>query len=112
LILFALLDLSDVVVYCDEVIDFRVLDFNDVVVYCDEVIDFRERSKTKLCDTKPLLISVMKLFIVMKLVQYHATRNLYCFATFTYVYDTRVGKVIHDKKNVGTLVWYTLLNFS
>jgi hypothetical protein len=53
--LFALLDFCDVIVYCDEVIDFRVLDLSDVVIYCDEIIDFRERSKTKLCGTKPLL---------------------------------------------------------
>jgi hypothetical protein len=36
------IEFSDVVVYCDEVIDFRVLDLSDVVVYCDEIIDFRE----------------------------------------------------------------------
>jgi hypothetical protein len=65
-------------------------------------------------DAKPLLISMMKLlFIAMQPVQHHAARNLYYFChIYLRVYDTSVGKVIHEKTNVGTLVWYTLLNFS
>jgi hypothetical protein len=49
----------------------------------------------------------------MQPVHSHAAINLYYFCCiYLHVYDTSVGKVIHEKTNVGTLVWYILLIFS